>query len=159
MSEMALDRLIRTHRFTEGLSDSQIAVLAVLSSEVRFDEGTLILRNGELSEYLYLLLAGSVAIELGRARFTVCVQALGPGEAFGWSALLDHQDTFFQVRAREPVLALRIKGSELAALCRTDGKLGTELLLRTLRLAVGRVKATEERFAEMCGVRLESAAD
>jgi CRP-like cAMP-binding protein len=75
---------------------------------------------------------------------------------FGWSALLDHQDTLFQVRAREPMTTLCLQGPDLAQLCRTDPELGTEILTRTLRLVAGRVKATEERFAEMCGVSTNS---
>lgn len=155
---MALGHLIRNHVFTNGLSDEQLARLTALSAEVRFEEGALILKEGQPSEYFYLMQSGSVAVELRTPQFTVCVQALGPGEAFGWSALLAHQDTCFQVRAREQAVALRIRGSDLTALCRADSQLGAELLLRTLRLAAGRVKATEERFAEMWGVRLQPAA-
>jgi len=159
MGQIALDRLIREHPFIKGLSEEQMSCLTALATEISFEEGALILKNGRRSEWLYLLLSGSVAIEVRAPQFTVCVQALGPGQAFGWSALLDNQDTCFQVRAREPVSALRFEGGELAALCRADGRLGTELLLRILRLAASRVIATEARFAEMCGVRLESAAD
>ncbi|MBZ5580103.1 MAG: cyclic nucleotide-binding domain-containing protein [Acidobacteriia bacterium] len=156
---MTLESLVSRHGFTQGLTDEQVARVAALATEVQFAEDALILEEGQLSEYLYLLLSGSVAVELRTSQFTVCVQALGASQAFGWSALLDHQDTFFQVRARESVHALRLQGRELKQLCRSDGQLGTELLLRTLRLVAGRVKATEERFAEMCGVRLQAAAD
>jgi CRP-like cAMP-binding protein len=82
------------------------------------------------------------------------VQALGPGDVFGWSALLDHQDTLFAVRARERMVALRIEGESLKTLCRTDPQLGGEILRRTLHVVAGRVRATEMRFAEMCGVKV-----
>ena len=156
---MTLQHLIRRHAFTEGLSEEQIAQLAAISAEVLFEPGAIILRSGQLSEYLYLLLSGSVAVELWTPQFTVCVQALGSGDVFGWSAVLDNQDTFFQVRARERVFALRLDGSRLSRLLHTDAQLGSKLLFRTLALVAGRVKATEERFAEMCGVRLAAAAD
>ena len=156
---MTLQHSIRKHSFTEGLSEEQIARLASISAEVVFEPGTLILQNGQLSQYLYLLVSGSVAVELTTPRITVCVQALGAGDVFGWSAVLDHQDTLFQVRTRERVLALRLDGALLAHLLHTDAQLGSRLLFRTLALVAGRVKATEERFAEMCGVRLQAAAD
>jgi CRP-like cAMP-binding protein len=82
------------------------------------------------------------------------VQSLGPGTVFGWSALLDRQDTLFQVRAREGTTALQIDGAALKACCFADPALGTELLHRALYVVAGRVKATELRFAEMCGVRV-----
>jgi len=85
------------------------------------------------------------------------VLAVGPGQAFGWSALLDHQDTVFQVRAREETAALRFAGADLTEACRSDGELGVEILLRTLQVAAGRIEATEARFAEICGVRIKSS--
>jgi CRP/FNR family transcriptional regulator, cyclic AMP receptor protein len=85
---------------------------------------------------------------------TVCIQALGPGEAFGWSSLLDQHDTLFQVRARERSSALRLDGASLAATCREDAEFAAELLRRTLKLVAGRVQATEARLGELCGVRM-----
>jgi len=82
------------------------------------------------------------------------VESPGPGEAFGWSALLDPQDTLFQVRAREQTWALATDGAALESLCRTDPERGVEILERTLRLVAGRVKASGIRFAEMCGMRI-----
>ena len=142
------------HNFTRGLTHEQITKLASLCTEVKFRDDEVILVNGQHSDSFYLVVKGSACLELRAARFTVCLQAVGPGEAFGWSAWLDHQDTLFQVRAREPMQTLCLHGSDLAELSRTDPELGAELLRRTLKLVAGRVKATEERFAEMCGVSM-----
>jgi CRP-like cAMP-binding protein len=145
---------LKEHDFTRGLTDQQIAKLAALCTEVAFQDDDLILKSGQRSDFFYLILTGSASIELSAARFTVCLQALAPGQAFGWSALLNHQDTLFQVRAREPMTALCLHGADLAQLCRIDSQLGAEILMRTLAVVAGRVRATEERFAEMCGVSL-----
>jgi CRP-like cAMP-binding protein len=150
---MTLDTL-RSHRFTKGLNETQIAELAELAEEVIFEENELILSDGQRSTSFYLLTEGSVAVELRTPSYVVCVQALEPGQMFGWSALLNHQDTLFQVRARERTKALRLNGSDLQTCCRQDPALGTEILQRTLKVVAGRVKATELRFAEMCGVKL-----
>jgi len=151
---MTLDYTLRSHEFTSGLSEAQIASLASLATEVTFNEDELILEEGQRSTAFYLVTGGSVAVELRTPRYIVCVQALGPGQVFGWSALLDHQDTLFQVRARERTTALRLDGDALRSKCRTDTLLGTEVLQRTLHVVAGRVKATERRFAEMCGIRV-----
>ena len=151
---MTLEQAVRMHAFACGLTEPQVASLASLASEVTFEENEVILENGQRSTSFYLVVAGSVAVELSSPRYTVCVQAVGPGQVFGWSALLDHQDTVFQVRARERTTALRLDGAALCALCQTDPHLGVELLRRTLQVVAGRVRATETRFAEMCGVRV-----
>ena len=88
----------------------------MLAHEVRFEDDQLIFVDGQNSRALYLLIEGSVAVELRTTGFVVCVQALGPGQVFGWSSLLDDQDTLFQVRAREQIRALKINGAELSSL-------------------------------------------
>lgn len=151
---MALRDVLRLHEFTQGLTEAQIASLVPAASEVTFEENEIVLEDGQLSRALYLLVEGSVAVELRAPRYILAVQAVETGGAFGWSALLDRQDTMFRVRAREHTRALRLEGAALKALCREDPVLGVELLHRTLALVAGRVKATEIRFAEMCGVRV-----
>jgi CRP/FNR family transcriptional regulator, cyclic AMP receptor protein len=154
MGHMTLEQNIRTHNFAHGLGDEAVATLARLASEVTFEENEVILVDGQRSKAFYLLTSGSVVVELRTPRYVVCVQALGPGHAFGWSALLEDQDTLFQVRARERTNALLLEGSMLKAACRTDRELGNEILQRALQMVAGRVKATEMKFAEMCGVKL-----
>jgi CRP/FNR family transcriptional regulator, cyclic AMP receptor protein len=156
MGDMTLEltHALRNHSFVKGLSEAQLASLAGIAGEVTFEENDVILVDGQRSASFYLLISGSVAVELRAPRYVVCIEALGPGQVFGWSALLEHQDTLFQVRARERTTALRIDGAALKSKCHQDPALGTEILQRTLQVVAGRVKATEIRFAEMCGVRV-----
>jgi CRP-like cAMP-binding protein len=155
VGHLTLEETLRNHAFVRGLADRHIATLAALATEVVFAENEVILVDRQKSQYFYLVVSGSVNVELHSPIFTISVLAVGAGEAFGWSALLERQDTVFQVRARERTAALRIAGQDLNEACRNDGELGVEILLRTLRVAAGRILATEARFAEMCGVRIE----
>jgi CRP-like cAMP-binding protein len=151
---MTLKNILRTHEFAQGLTNSQVATLAGMAEEVTFEDNEVILEAGQRSASFYLLTAGSVAVELRAATYVVCVEAIGPGQLFGWSALLDRQDTLFQVRAREHTTALRLDGARLKAACQADSQLGNEVRQRALQVVAGRVRATEIRFAEMCGVRV-----
>lgn len=151
---MAVDHILRNHAFTRGLTDAQLGRLALLATEVTFEENDVSLVHGQRSQFFYLVVSGSVAVELRTPRFTVCVQALGPDQIFGWSALLDLQDTLFQVRARERTTALRLDGAGLIEAFHADSELCAEFLRRTLKVVARRVKATEVKFAEMCGVRV-----
>jgi CRP-like cAMP-binding protein len=151
---MTLEKTLVEHAFSRGLTGPQVVSLLEVAGEVTFNEDQVILVHGQRSDFFYLLTEGSVVVELRAPSFSVCVQELGPGDVFGWSALLDQQDTLFHVRARERTTALRLPGEKLRAICRDDAQLGAELLTRVLRVVAGRVKATEVRFAEMCGVRV-----
>jgi len=125
-----------------------------MAQEITFEENEVILESGQRSTSFYLLVSGSVVVELRAATYVVCVEAIGPGQLFGWSALLNHQDTLFQVRAREHTTALRLNGARLKAACQADSQLGNEVRQRALQVVAGRGRATEIRFAEMCGVRV-----
>ena len=147
-------QVLKQHAFTQGLTEAQIERLAGISRPVSFEENEVVLVDGERSTSFFLLLTGSVVVELRGPQYAIVVQALRPGDVFGWSALLDDQDTLFQVRAREHTAALQIEGAALKSYCMTDPALGTEFFRRILRVVAGRVKATEQRFAEMCGVKV-----
>ena len=154
VGNMPLTQALKQHAFTQGLTDEQVAALADLATEVRFRENDVVLVDGEHSTSFYLVLTGSVAVELRTPVCVITVQAVEPGNVFGWSALLERQETLFQVRAREDTTALEIDGATLKARCLSDTALGVELLHRILYVVAGRVKATELRFAEMCGIKV-----
>jgi CRP-like cAMP-binding protein len=146
--------MLSDHAFTKGLAGAQVDALAAHASEVPFEAEEIILTNGQRSRFFYLIDSGSVAVELRTSAYIVCIQALGPGEVFGWSALLPSDNTLFQVRAREATTALCIEGAALKTLFDADPVLRAEVLERALRVVAGRVRAVELRFAEMCGVRV-----
>jgi CRP-like cAMP-binding protein len=138
--------------FTVGMAQQHLAKLAALGHDVSFERDQLILPAGRRSKHFYVLLSGSVSVEVRTQVYTVCIQVLRPGEAFGWSSFLNHQDTLFHVRAREPSTGICWDGSRLSAACREDCALGSELFSRLLELVAKRVKATESKLAEFCGV-------
>jgi CRP-like cAMP-binding protein len=150
---MALLDALSHHKFVAGLTASQLDTLLPLAREVSFEENELILITGQQSKQFYLLLTGSVCVEARTRAYTISIQSLGPGEAFGWSALLDHHDTLFQVRARERCTALCLDGPGLDTAFHTDPELGAEILRRALKLVAGRVQATEVMLGQLCGVR------
>jgi CRP-like cAMP-binding protein len=154
LGNTTLHEALKEHQFTAGLAEPQISRLAGVAREVRFAENELILRACEQSKHFYLLLSGSVCVEARMRAYTVRVQELAPGAAFGWSALLDQHDTLFQVRSREASMALCLDGAALAEVFREDAELAAEMLRRALKLVAGRVEATEARLAEFCGMRV-----
>ena len=151
---MTQQQILRDHAFTNGLTGEQTDALAALGFEVSFETDEVILADGQHSRYFYLITSGSVAVELRTPTFVVCVQALGPGKVFGWGALLENHNTLFQVRAREVTTALCLDCVALKPAFEADPVLRAEVLQRALQVVAGRVRATELRFAEMCGIRV-----
>ena len=127
-----------------------------MAQEVTFEEDELVLVVGERSKSFYLLNSGSVGIDVVTGSCSARVQALGPGDAFGWSSLLEGCDTLFQVRAREKCAAWQLSGADVAALCREDPAFGVEFLRAVLRIVAGRVHGAEAKIAELCGAEIPS---
>ena len=152
-----ITRTLRRHAFLAGFAAAHLEILTKIAHPVEFRDQDLILEAHQEPNDFYLLLEGSVTIELNKEHFAVQIQLLGPGDAFGWSALLKHHDTLFNVRAREGCKVLRLDGAGLSAALREDSVLAAEFLTRTLRLVASRMDATEVRLAEFCGVRIATA--
>jgi CRP-like cAMP-binding protein len=138
--------------FFAGLPLSDIAKLSRMATTVSFAEGDMPLAWGSPSHRFYVLVSGSAGIEIRNRYCAVRVQSLEAGDAFGWSSLLENQDTLFQVRAREACTALCFDGESLAELLHQDQALGVRFLERILRLVAGRVTATESAFAQAFGM-------
>jgi hypothetical protein len=134
------------------LTEPQRELLLALAEEITFEQDQVVLHVGEGSQHFYLLTSGSVGVDVVTRYYKVRVQALGPGDAFGWSSLLEGCDTFFEVRACERSTALRFRGDRLTALCRENPNFGVEFLRGVLHTVAGRVLGAEMRLAEFCGV-------
>jgi CRP-like cAMP-binding protein len=135
-----------------NLSIEHTSLLLSKAEQLEVQRDEVILQSGEKAKYFYVLLKGSVVVEVVQPGFSVRIQALNPGEAFGWSALLSGTETLFQVRAREQCTIACIDGEQLRSLCNAEPEFGVPFLFSVLHLVARRVHGTEMRFAEFCGV-------
>jgi CRP-like cAMP-binding protein len=155
VGQVAHEQLVETLKvqpFVRDLPDCFLAKLPSLTDVVQFCEDEVILQVGERSSYLYLLVSGSVCVELRTPVYALCIQALAPGDPFGWSSLVGGGQAHFQVRAREPVTVLRLDPSRLTAVCREVPEFGLALYQRLSEVMAERLAATESRLADFCGV-------
>lgn len=124
MTTTVIEDLLRGHPFTRGFWPEQIARLAELASEAQFRSGELIFHEGDHSSLFYLLISGSVALEIVDPGRPVRVSTLYSGEALGWSSLTGEEDKQFQARALEEVHAVAFDGTRLRHACEEDYGLG-----------------------------------
>jgi CRP-like cAMP-binding protein len=76
------------------------------------------------------------------------VQIVGPGDEFGWSALLQGRGKQFQARTLDAVEAFAFDGSELLAMCRDDPAFGFELMHHLLGLVGDRLEAMRLQLSD-----------
>lgn len=83
-------------------STPQLELIARMSDEVRFAEGTSLMREGETGRECFVLLEGEAIVTIGDQAMAV----LGAGEIAGEMAVIEHEPRVATVTAWSPVRAL-----------------------------------------------------
>ncbi len=127
--------------------------LAGLAREVRFTRNQVIFREGVNPGFFYLILEGSVALEIIATGQSVLFQTLHAGDAMGWSALIDADGgAHFEARALAPTRTIAFDGAQLRAACESDPAFGYRMTRALLTLVTERLDASRMQLVDMYGV-------
>jgi CRP/FNR family transcriptional regulator, cyclic AMP receptor protein len=138
-----LQRILADHPFTHGLNDRHLEVLVGCASNVRFEAGQVVFREGEEANQFYLIREGKMAVELfAPGRGPVNILTVGEGEVLGWSWLVPPYRWRFDARAIEPTRAVALDGKCLREKSERDSDLGYGLLKRIAHIMEERLQAT-----------------
>ncbi len=148
-----LEPILAEHPFFQGLAPEHLELLVGCASNVRFDAGEFLFRDGRGGE--------SVLPRPRRARWRsrssrpgrppVVVQTLGAGEILGWSWLVPPYRWMFDARAVEPTRAIALDGKCLRGKCEDDHDLGYELLKRFAHIIEERLQAARLQLLDVYG--------
>jgi len=133
------------------MSESALTTLASGARKIRIEADEVVFRTRDEAYQFCLITSGRFCVELGTPVFAVLIQTLGPDDIFGWSALLNHHYSFFQVRALERSTAICLDTATLTEACLKDPKLAGDVYRRIADVAVKRLQAVELRLVEFCG--------
>lgn len=148
-----LERILAEHPFFAGLDARYIQLIVGCATNVRFDAGQFIFREGEEANEFYIIRHGKVALEIFvPGRGPVIIQTLGEGEILGWSWLIPPYHWRFDARAVELTRAIALDGRCLRAKCEDDHDLGYELLKRFAHIIEQRLQATRLQLLDVYGV-------
>ena len=150
MEKDDLSEILRQHPFIQGLPDEHMKTLISCASNVRFAEGSQLIREGELANKLYLIRTGRVALEIdvpGKANLRI--QTTGPGEILGWSWLIYPFRWHFGGVAVAETRAIALDGECLRNKCEHDPVFGYEMLKRLAQVMERRVEATRLQLLDM----------
>jgi len=138
-----LERILIEHPFFAGMKEEHMDLLVGCASNVRFDAGQFILREGQEANNFYLLRQGKVALDVyAPERGGITIQTLGAGDILGWSWLVPPYRWRFDARAVDLTRAIALDGKCLRQKCENDCCLGYELLKRFTQVMVEHLTAT-----------------
>ncbi len=148
-----LEPLLRDHSFFEGLDPRYLGLLVGCATNVRFDEGAYLFREGGPADAFFLIRHGKVAVEIaapGQAH--IVVETIGEGGVVGYSWLLGRSHRAkFDVRALTATIALSLDGVCLRGKCEEDNRLGYDLMQRFARVVVQRLQSTRLQLLDVYG--------
>jgi len=145
-----LERILAEHPFLEGLEERHIKVLVGCASNVVFEAGRFIFREGDEADKFYIIRRGRVALELyAPDRGPIAIQTIGEGEVLGWSWLFPPYRWHFDARAMELTRAIALDGKCLRTKCEEDHSLGYELLKRFSHIIMERLQATRVQLLDL----------
>jgi CRP/FNR family cyclic AMP-dependent transcriptional regulator len=150
-----LERMLTEHPFFEGLNKRCLQLLVECASNVRFNAGEVIFREGEEAGLFYLIRHGRVSVEtFAPNRGPIIIQTLGEGDLLGWSWLIEPYRWRFEARAVELTRAIALDGTCLRGKCEGDHELGYELMKRIAHVIEKRLQATRLQLLDVYdGVR------
>lgn len=149
-----LETILAEHPFFAGLDARSLQIIAGCASNVVFEEGQMIFREGEQADRFYLIREGRVALEVHAAGIgTLTIQTLDAGDILGWSWLVPPYRWHFDARAVEQTRAIALDGECLRRKCEEDHDLGYELLKRFAEIITQRLQATRLQLLDVYSAR------
>jgi CRP-like cAMP-binding protein len=138
--------------FFAGLRPETIELVAGCGSNVQFEHGALIFREGEQADAFYLLRHGSIAIEAyAPTSGPLVIETLETGDVLGWSWLFAPHRWHFDAHALTAVRATAFDGACLRGKCDADPQLGYELVSRFAQTLIERLQWTRLRLLDVYG--------
>lgn len=112
---------LRKNDLFEGLSDDELVAIAKIAREETHEAGTIIFRENDSAENLYVVREGRVAllIDIGRNKQTV-IDSISINGSFGWSAMVPPYTFTSAAQAMERTHLIVLSGHDLRELCRTS---------------------------------------
>ncbi len=142
---MVSPEALRRHPFFAGLNEDQLRGIAMLSHEVSYPAGTLIVREGDPATKVYVLTGGSVNLFFeieGPHGGEAYVGSVVMGEPFDTPALFEPARVVCSARAETDVCVVEMDAAGLLAMFAVDARLGYAVMLQAARILAERLNGT-----------------
>ena len=150
-----LEPILAAHPFLKGMEPDHLRLITGCASNVKFEAGEFISREGQEANEFYIIRHGKIALELFSPQHgPITIETLGEGEITGWSWLLAPYRSHFDARALELTRAIRFDGKCLRTKCEEDNHLGYEIFKRFARVMAERLQATRLQLLDVYGTRV-----
>ena len=140
---------LEAHPFTRDLEARHIERIRKCARSRHFEPGQFLERQGKQAEEFFLILSGSVSLEISVPnQGAIQLDSLRGGHVLGWSCIVLPHELRFDARAMTSVSTIALRAEDLRRLCEQDAELGYELLKRFTAVIGSRLDATRSKLLE-----------
>jgi len=127
-----------------GLDPQVVKEIEDIMVEESYDEGTVLFEKGGTALDFYILLQGNVELSIGDDGYVTHV-VTKPGDAFGWSSLVDHHVYTATAVCAGPTKLQRIRNQDLMDIFERHPEVGVSFYKRVAEI-IGRRLTTTYSF-------------
>ena len=143
---------IRATWVGSDLTDASLEQLAAMAREYESPARTRLLREGDDTKELSILVDGRIALtEHVAGRGSVTLMSAEPGDVFGWTAIIPPFRATATVVSLEPVKVIAIEADPLRAGLKADCVLSAGIYPRLAEALARRLEATRQQLLDLYG--------
>ena len=143
---------IRATWLGSDLSDASLEQLGSLAREYESPARTRLLREGDETKELSILVDGRIALtEHVAGRGSVTLMSAEPGDVFGWTAIIPPFRATATVVSLEPVKVIAVEAEALRAELKADCVLSAGVYPRLAEALARRLEATRQQLLDLYG--------
>ena len=140
---------LKTNSIFQGMSDDQIKTLANAAQLRSFDEGECLFKQAESADYCYIVVSGTVSVEIPSIYAPpLVVQTISEEGVLGWSWLIPPYEWTFEADAKAATEVIQFDGKALRDACEADPALGYQLMKRFASLMSQRLHEAREKMMD-----------
>ena len=145
---MISPEILRRYPYFTAAQDEGLRALAMICEEVAVPAGTVMYREGDKADKLYILVEGEIDIQytLGSGELRT-VDTIVPGELLMWSALVEPYKSTAVVTARQNSKLIAVDSDKLRAFCDKNYKVANDVLLHLTRMLATRLEGARIQLA------------
>lgn len=141
--------------FLRGIDRQYLEQIAAVAKLVSFPEGHVVFREGGPASKLYLVVRGSVSLEVSTSGAgPKRIVTVGEGELLGWSPVLEQTRLTATARTLSPTEAIEVSGGQILTLCTHNPQFGYEFMRRAALTLAQRLTATRLQLLDVYGAEL-----
>jgi CRP-like cAMP-binding protein len=149
MSESSLIETLRGIAFLDGATEPDLQRIAGVAQLEQYPIGSTLFRDNESLDCIFLIVAGSVALEIPGPDLAVKrTYTVGPGELLGWSPLLSKLPMTATARPLTLTRVVALNAGKVLALCEQDPRFGYAFMRRTAQALARRLDATRAQLVD-----------